>query len=117
MRQESYLHRLYRIRIPRTQIYFDIAYMSLKIQNQLNTENNYYTILRVFVPSVTMSSTETDKNYTPSCSIILHISNGIYRLSDNAIISHYAVSGLHNSCKISFLVSDILRKIMYPCDK
>jgi len=56
-----------------------------------------------------MSSTETDKNYTSSCSIILHISNEIYRLSGNAIIAPYAVSGLHISRNISSLVSDILR--------
>jgi hypothetical protein len=48
------------------------------------------------------------------------ISNGIYRLSDNVIIAPYAVSGLHNSRKISSLVSDILRYVlffMYPYDK
>jgi len=52
MKQESYLYSLYRIRILWTQRSFDVAYMSLKNQNQMNTENNYYTILLLFVPNI-----------------------------------------------------------------
>lgn len=47
MRRVSYLHRLYRICIPWTQRSFDKGQISLKNQNKMNTDNNYYTILFV----------------------------------------------------------------------